>query len=120
MPPKQGQQPPPSLLPPPAGDEEEEFVSNIEVGAMMKVKTELFTKNQQSTDTTLEQMEHSIARIIDQIEVLETGEPAMDQDKLPDDTREDNHDEEDEGEEPFNPPPRRQHRDDQRVHQEIS
>jgi hypothetical protein len=119
MPPKQGQQPPPSLLPPPAGDEEEEFISNIEVGAMMKVKTELFTKNQQSTDTTLEQMEHSIARIIDQMEVLETGEPAMDQDKLPDHTREDNHDEEDEGEEPFNPPPRRQHRDDQRVHQEL-
>jgi hypothetical protein len=47
---------------------------------------------------------------------------AMDQDKLPDDTHEDDHDEEDEmegvdDEEPFNPPPRprprRQHRDDQ-------
>jgi Ni/Co efflux regulator RcnB len=51
MPPKQGQQPPP---PPPAGDEEEECVSNKEVRTMMKAKTELFTKNQQSTDMTLE------------------------------------------------------------------
>jgi hypothetical protein len=50
MPPKQGQQPPP---PPPAGDEEE-CVSNKEVRTMMKAMTELFTKNQQSTDMTLE------------------------------------------------------------------
>jgi hypothetical protein len=46
-----------------------------------------------------------------------------DQDKLLDDTCEDDHDEEDEmeeveDEEPFNPPPW-QHRDDQRVHQEL-
>jgi hypothetical protein len=51
MPPKQGQQPPP---PPPAGDEEEECVSNKEVRTMMKAMTKLFTKNQQSTDMTLE------------------------------------------------------------------
>jgi hypothetical protein len=77
---------------------------------------------------TLEQVEHSIAEIIDWVEALETGVPATDQDKLPDDTREDDHDEEDEMEEvedgePFNPPPhpppQRQHRDDQRVHQEL-
>jgi hypothetical protein len=65
MPPKQGQQPPP---PPPAlaaaGDEEEECVSNKEVRAMMKTMTELFTKNQQSTNMTFERVEHSIARII--------------------------------------------------------
>jgi hypothetical protein len=60
MPPKQGQQPPP-----PGGDEEEECVSNKEVCAMMKAMIDLFTKNQQSTDTTLEWLEHSIAGIID-------------------------------------------------------
>jgi hypothetical protein len=52
----------------------------------------------------------------------------MDQDRLPNDTHEDDHDEENEVEEvtddePFNPParppPRRQHCDDQRVHQEL-
>jgi hypothetical protein len=61
MPPKQGQQQPP----PPAGDEEEECVSNKESRAMMKAMTKLFTKNQQSTNTTLERVERSIARIID-------------------------------------------------------
>jgi hypothetical protein len=73
-------------------------------------------------------VEHSIAGIIDQVEALETGVPTMDQDKLPNDTREDDHDEEDEVEEvednePFNPPTRRpprwQHCDDQQVHQEL-
>jgi hypothetical protein len=87
-----------------------------EVRAMMKAMTKPFTKNQQPTDMCLEWMEHSIARIIDRVEVLETGALAVDQDKLPDDTCEDDHDEEDEmeevdDEEPFNPPPRRQHRD---------
>jgi hypothetical protein len=95
-----------------------------EVRAMMKAMTKPFTKNQQPTDMCLEWMEHSIARIIDRVEVLETGALAVDQDKLPDDTCEDDHDEEDEmeevdDEEPFNPPPRQQHRDDQRVHQEL-
>jgi hypothetical protein len=92
--------------PPPVGDEEEECVSNKEVHVMMKVMTELFTKNQQSTDTTLERVEHFIARILDLVEALETGLPATDQDKLPDDTHEDNHDDEEEvaDEEPFNPP----------------
>jgi hypothetical protein len=52
MPPKQVQAPPP----PPEGDEEEEHVSNKEVRAMMKALTELFMKNQQSTDTTLERV----------------------------------------------------------------
>jgi hypothetical protein len=70
-------------------------------------------------------MEHSIAGIIDRVEVLETGARATDHDKLPDDTREDDYDEEDEmeevdDEEPFNPPPRPpprwHHRDDQRAH----
>jgi hypothetical protein len=130
MPPKQGQQhpPPPPPPPPPVGDEEEECVSNKEVCTMMKTMPELFTKNQQSTDTTLEQMERSIARIIDRVEVLESGAPATNQDKFPGDTREDDHDEKGEmeevdGEEPFNPPPhpppRWQHRDDQWVHQEL-
>jgi hypothetical protein len=95
---------------------------------MMKTMTELFIKNQHSNDMTLEQMEHSIAGIIDRVEVLETGVRATDHDKLPDDTREDDYDEEDEmeevdDEEPFNPPPRPpprwHHRDDQRAHQEL-
>jgi hypothetical protein len=103
MPPKQGQQPPP----PPPGDKEEECVGNKEVHAMMKAMSELFTKNQQSTNTTLEQVECSIVGIIDRVDVLETGLPPTDQDKLPDDTREDDHDEE-EDEDPFHhpcPPP---------------
>jgi hypothetical protein len=65
--------------------------------------------------------------IIDHVDALETGLPWIDQDKLLDDTREDdhNHDKEEEvdDEEPFNPPhppPRRPHRDDQQVHQELS
>jgi hypothetical protein len=62
MPPKQGQPPPP---PPPAEDDEEECVSNKEVHTMMKAMTKLFTKNQQSTDTTLERVERFIAGIID-------------------------------------------------------
>jgi hypothetical protein len=99
MPPKQGQQPPP-------GEEEEECVSNKEVHTMMKAMSELFMKNQQSTDTTLEQVECSIARIIDRVDALETRLPPTDQDKLPNDTHEDNHDEEEEleDEEPFHPP----------------
>jgi hypothetical protein len=105
MPPKQGPQPPP----PPAGGDEEECVSNKVVRAMMKAMIELVTKNQQSTDMTLEWVECSIAGIIDQVEALETGLLAMDQDKLPDSTHEDDHDEEEEVEddEPFNPPPPR-------------
>jgi hypothetical protein len=104
MPPKKGQ-PPPSP-PPPVGDEEEECVSNKEVHAMMKAMTKLFTKNQQSTDTTLEQMECSIAGIIDRVDALEMGLPPTDQAKLPDETREDyvNEEEEVEDEEPLNPP----------------
>jgi hypothetical protein len=84
----------------------------------MKAMSELFTKDQQSTDTTFEWVECSIAGIIDRVDTLETGLPLTDQDKLPDDTREDDHDEEEEveDEEPFHPPcssPQRQHRDDQ-------
>jgi hypothetical protein len=86
---------------------------------MMKAMFELFMKNQQSTDTTFEQVECSIAGIIDQVDALETRLPPTDQDKkLPDKTHEDNYDddeEEVEDEEPFNPPhppPRWQHRND--------
>jgi hypothetical protein len=38
-------------------------------------------------------VECSIAGIIDQVEALETGLLAIDQDKLPDDTRGDDHEE---------------------------
>jgi hypothetical protein len=71
---------------------------------MMKAMTELFTKNQQSTNMTLERVERSIARMIDCVEALETGVPTTDQGKHLDDTREDDHDEEEvvEEEEPFN------------------
>jgi hypothetical protein len=73
-------------------------------------------------------VERSIAGIVDLVEALETGVPAMDQDKLSDDTCEDDHDEEDKMEEvvnedTFNPPPHApshwQHCDDQRVQQEL-
>jgi hypothetical protein len=77
---------------------------------MMKAMTKLFTKNQQSTDMILERVERSIASIIDRVEDLKTGVLATDQDKLLDDTHEDDQDDEDEmeeveDEEPFNPPP---------------
>jgi hypothetical protein len=90
---------------------------------MIKALTGLFTKKQ-STDTTLEWVECSMAGIIDHIDALEIGLPQIDQDKLSDDTREDDHDdaEEVDDEEPFNrprPPPRWPHRDDQQVHQEL-
>jgi hypothetical protein len=50
-------------------------------------------------------VERSIAGIIDRVEALETGLLVMDQDKLPDDSCEDDHEEEEiEDEEPFNPP----------------
>jgi hypothetical protein len=92
MPPNQGQPPPPS----PVGDEEEECISNKEVRAMMKAMTELFMKNQQSIDTTLERVECSIAGIIDRVDTLETGLPLIDQVKLPNETRGDDYDEEEE------------------------
>jgi hypothetical protein len=53
------------------GDEEEECVSNKEVQAMMKAMSELLMKNQQSTDTTLELVEHSIAGVINRVAALE-------------------------------------------------
>jgi hypothetical protein len=92
---------------------------------MIKALTKLFTKNQQSTDTTLEWVEFSMAGIIDRINALEIGLPQIDQDKLPDDTHEDDHDDVEDvhDEEPFNPPhppPRRPHCDDQQVHQKLS
>jgi hypothetical protein len=105
------------------GDKEEECVSNKEVHAMMKAMTKLLTKNQQSTDTTLERVECSSARIIDRVDTLGTGLPLTDQDKLPDETHEDNYDEEEvEDKEPFNPPhppPRWHHRNGQQVHLEL-
>jgi hypothetical protein len=105
MPPKQVHPPPPPP-PPPVGDEEEECISNNEVRAMIKALIKLFTKKQQDIDTTLEWVEHSMAGIIDRIDALEIGLPQIYQDKLPDDTREDDHDdiEEVDDEEPFNPP----------------
>jgi hypothetical protein len=94
---------------------------------MMKVMTEIFMKNQQSTDTTLEWVERSIVVVIDQVDALETRLPLADQAnqaKLVEETHEDDYDEveEEEEEEPFNPPrppPRQQHRDDQQVHQQL-
>jgi hypothetical protein len=79
MPPKQVH--PPSPPPPPAGDEEEECVSNKELHTMTKALIDLFTKNQQFTNTTLERVECSMAGIIDRIDALEIGLPQTDQDK---------------------------------------
>jgi hypothetical protein len=115
MPPQQGQRPPPSTA---VEDDEEECVSNKEVCSMMKAMIELFTKNQQSIDTTLERVERSIAAIIDRVHALETGLPATDHNKPLDDTLEDENDEEEEVEDqepsnPPHPPPRQQYRDNQ-------
>jgi hypothetical protein len=92
--------------PPPAGDEEDECVSNKEVRSMTKAMTGIFMKNQQSTDTTLERVQRSIAGIIDRVDALVTGMPPTDQAKLPNETCEDDYNEEEEveDEEPFNPP----------------
>jgi hypothetical protein len=84
----------------------------------------MFTKNQQSTDTTLEQVECSMAGIIDRVDALDIGLPRIDQDMLLNNTREDDHDDEEEVdvEEPFNPPhppPHRQHHDYHQVHHEL-
>jgi hypothetical protein len=79
MPPKQVH--PPSPPPPVAGDEEEECVSNKELHAMTKALIDLFTKNQQFTNTTLERVECSMVGIIDRIDALEIGLPQIDQDK---------------------------------------
>jgi hypothetical protein len=87
MPPKHLHPPPPP--PPLVGDEEEECVSNKEDCAMMKAMTELFMKNQQSTDTTLEWVECSIVGIIDWVDTLEIAVPPTDQDKPVDKTHED-------------------------------
>jgi hypothetical protein len=61
---------------------------------MMKAMIELFMKNQQSTDTTLVQVEWSITGIIDQVDALETGLPPADQAKLVEESREDDNDQE--------------------------
>jgi hypothetical protein len=63
---------------------------------MIKALTELFIKNQQSTDTTLEWVECSMVGIIDRIDTLEIGLPQTDQDKHLNDTHEDDHDHNDE------------------------
>jgi hypothetical protein len=81
---------------------------------MMKAMTEIFKKNQQSTGTTLERVERSIARVINRVDTLDTGLPPADQAKLVEETHGDNYEEEED--EPFNyphPPPQWQHRDDQ-------
>jgi hypothetical protein len=69
-------------------------------------------------------VERSTTSVIDWVVTLETGLPPIDQDKLPDETHENNYEEEVvvADEEPFNPPrppPLRQHRNDQQVHQEL-
>jgi hypothetical protein len=42
---------------------------------MMKALTEMFTKNQQSTNITLERVEHSMAGSIYRVDALETRLP---------------------------------------------
>jgi hypothetical protein len=65
----------------------------------MKAMTELFMKNQQSTDTTLERVVRSIATVIDRVDALETRLPPVDQEKLDEETREDDYNDEKEDEE---------------------
>jgi hypothetical protein len=71
---------------------------------MMKAMTELFTKNQQSIDTTLEWVECSITGIIDWVDALETGLPLIDQDKHPAETTRTTMIRRVEDEETFDPP----------------
>jgi hypothetical protein len=66
---------------------------------MMNAMTELFMKNQQSTDTTLERVVRSIATVIDRVDALETRLPPVDQEKLDEETREDDYNDEKEDEE---------------------
>jgi hypothetical protein len=87
MPPKQGPPPHPPP-PPPVGGEDDKCVSSKELCAMMKVMIKLFTKNQQSTDTTLERVELSIVAVIDQADALGMGLPPADQAMLVKETSE--------------------------------
>jgi hypothetical protein len=106
MPPNQGLPPPP----PPTGDEDDECVSSKDLHAMINVMIELFTKNHQSKETSLERVEHSIVGVLDQVGTLETRLPSANQAKhATEETHEEDYNEE---EEPFNPPcppPRRQY-----------
>jgi hypothetical protein len=113
MPPKHGP-------PPPSGDKDDECVSSKELHAMIKSMTELFTKNQQSTETSLEQVERSIAGVLDRFDILETRLPPVDQAKHAKESHEEDYDNEEEGR--FNPPrrpPRQQYDDEQEAQQEI-
>jgi hypothetical protein len=72
---------------------------------MMNSMTELFTKKQQSTKTSLERVECSIAGLIDQVDALETRLPPPDQTKHAEETHEaDYHEEEESFNHPHQPP----------------
>jgi hypothetical protein len=89
------------------GDEDDKCVSSKELHTMMKAMTGLFMKNRYSTETTLDQVERSNARVIDRVDALETRLPPADQVKLAKETHEDDYEEEDDkndDDEPFNPP----------------
>jgi hypothetical protein len=102
MPPKQGPPPPPP--PTTVGDEDDKCVSSKELRAMMKAMIKIFTKNQQSTHTTLKRVECSIAIVINQVDTMEMGLLLADQAKLAEETGEDSYDDDEEEDEPFNPP----------------
>jgi hypothetical protein len=70
MPPKQQQ-------PSPQREDENESVSYKELKDMMQAMTKLFTKNQASTNTTLERVQRGIADVVDRVDALEARLPTV-------------------------------------------
>jgi hypothetical protein len=67
MPPKQR----PLAPPPPQSEDEDDYISYKELKDMMQSMIELFTKNQRSTDTTLEWVQPVIADVVGRVDALE-------------------------------------------------
>jgi hypothetical protein len=67
MPPKQR----PLAPPPPQSEDEDDYISYKELKDMMQSMIELFTKNQRSTDTTLEWVQRVIADVVGRVDALE-------------------------------------------------
>jgi hypothetical protein len=65
-------------LPPPPSQDDDECVSSKEHRNMIKAMTELFMKNQKSTDISLERVGCSIAGTIDRVDILESQLPPLD------------------------------------------
>ena len=61
-----------------SGDPDDtECVNYKELHDMLTAMTDLFSKNQASTDTTLKRVQHGIADVVGRVEVLEARLPAV-------------------------------------------